>query len=222
MRIDQHFQVDIVRPHVCCAFANTLLSSVLFVLQRLKILQTQFFIRTGSLSTPNLNKIYCLAMRMSLRTYVLSSSMLFPPTDGVRTRIAMNVADTAAVPVVEVKGVEILDVDDESTPKLKRCSSPVPPPPAPCARRGHGFATVFQDVVEVYTAGGECMGFDTKDITTGDLRYAVALKRGVPMSQVQLFCGQSELSDEIPVMIGQLSVAFRSAPGQELFPKIVC
>ena len=65
------------------------------------------------------------------------------------------------------------------------------------------------------------MRFDTKDITTCDLRYAVALRQGVPVSQVQLFCGQSEVSDEMPVMLGQLSVAFRCTPEPALFPMIV-
>ena len=158
---------------------------------------------------------------MSLRTRAPCSSLLLLSAGGIRNRIAMNVADAPAVPVVEVKDVALSDVDGESTPKSKRCSSPVPPPPALRAHRGHGFAPVFEDVVEVYTAGGERMEFNTKDITTGDLRYAVAIRRGVPMSQVQLFCGQSELSDDIPVMVGQLSVAFRRAPELALFPRIV-
>ena len=132
----------------------------------------------------------------------------------------MDGAD-ATVPVVEAEGVVLSDVDGESTPKSKRESSPVPPPPVRHARRGHGFAPVCEDMVEVYTVGGERMQFETKDLTTGDLRYAVALRQGVPVSQVQLLCGQSELSDETPVMVGQLSVAFRSPPEPALFPTIV-
>ena len=132
----------------------------------------------------------------------------------------MDVA-VATLPAVETKGVLLSDADGETTPKSKRDSSPVAPPPPPHIRRGRGFAPVFEDMVEVCTVGGERMQFDTKDITTGDLRYAVALRRGVPVSQVQLFCGQSEVSDEIPVMVGQLSVAFRCAPGPALFPRIV-
>ena len=131
----------------------------------------------------------------------------------------MDAAD-ATVPVVEAEGVVPSDVDGESTPRSKRDSSPVPPP-VRHTRRGHGFAPVCEDMVEVYTVGGERMQFETKDLTTGDLRYAVALRQGVPVSQVQLLCGQSELSDETPVMVGQLSVAFRSPPEPALFPTIV-
>ena len=131
----------------------------------------------------------------------------------------MDDAD-ATGPVVETEGVALSDVDGESTPKSKRESSPVQPP-VRHARRGHGFAPVCEDMVEVYTAGGERMQFDTKDMTTGDLRYAVAMRRGVPVSQVQLLCGQSELSDETLVMVGQLSVAFRCLPEPALFPTIV-
>ena len=76
---------------------------------------------------------------------------------------------------------------------------------------------MFEDRVEVYTVSGERMEFDTKDITTGDLRYAIALRRGLPASQVRLFCGQTEVTDEIPVMVGQLSVAFRFVPEPALF-----
>ena len=111
----------------------------------------------------------------------------------------------------------IADIDGESTPtKSKRESSPTPPY-VPHRRRGHGFAPVFEDRVEVYTVSGERMEFDTKDITTGDLRYAIALRRGLPASQVRLFCGQTEVTDEIPVMVGQLSVAFRFVPEPALF-----
>ena len=132
----------------------------------------------------------------------------------------MDVTDTT-VPVIETKCVVLSDVDGESTPKSKRESSPVPPPPPPHVRRGRGFAPVFEDMVEVFTIGGERMQLDTKHITTGDLRYAVALRRGVPVSQVQLFYGESEVSDETPVMVGQLSVTFRHSPEPSLFPTIV-
>ena len=143
-----------------------------------------------------------------------------PCPTGPAIESAMDLA-VATLPAVETKDVLLSDVDGETTPKSKRDSSPAAPPSPPHIRRGRGFAPVFEDMVEVCTVGGERMQFDTKDITTGDLRYAVALRRGVPVSQVQLFCGQSEVSDEIPVMVGQLSVAFRCAPGPALFPTIV-
>ena len=119
-------------------------------------------------------------------------------------------------PVVETKGTEplahaSLDADGESTPTSKRKNSPVPPQ-APRIRRGQGFALVCLDAVEVYSVAGERMQFDTKDITTGDLRYGVTLSRGVPVSQVRLLCGQSEVGDGTLVMVGQLSVAFRGPP----------
>ena len=134
----------------------------------------------------------------------------------------MDVADaaTAPVPVVETKGVLLSDADGDSTPKSKRETSPSPQP-RPRVRYGHGFAPVVEDVVEVYTAAGECMKFSTKDITTGDLRYAVAMRRGVPVSQVQLLNEQSEVGDDTPVMVGQLSVAFRRAPEVVPFPEIL-
>ena len=74
----------------------------------------------------------------------------------------MEIAD-ATGPVIETKGVVLSDVAGESTPKSKRESSPVPPL-RPHLHRGRGFAPVFEDVVEVYTPGGERMEFDTKDI----------------------------------------------------------
>ena len=122
----------------------------------------------------------------------------------------MDVAD-ATGPVVENEGVTLSDVDSESTPKSKRESSPAFPP-VRHVHRGHGFVPVCKDMVEVYLIRGERMQFDTKDITTGDLRYGVTLSRGVPVSQVRLLCGQSEVGDGTLVMVGQLSVAFRCPP----------
>ena len=140
-----------------------------------------------------------------------------PRRAGSTIEWAMDLA-VATLPAVKTKGVLLSDVDGESTPKAKRDSSPVAPPPPPHIRRGRGFAPVFEDMVEVCTVGGERMQFKTKDITTGDLRHAVAQWRDVPASQVQLFCGQSEVSDDNPVMGEQLSVAIRQAPGPALFP----
>ena len=127
----------------------------------------------------------------------------------------------ATLPAVETKGVLLSDADGETTPKSKRDSSPVAPPPPPHIRRGRGVASVFEDIVEVCSVGGEQMQFKTKDITTSDLRHAVAQWRDVPASQVQLFCGQSEVSDDNPVLGEQLSVAIRRAPGPALFSSTV-
>ena len=132
----------------------------------------------------------------------------------------MDVPDAATVPVLDAKGVIRSDADGECTPKTKRDTSPVPPR-TPRGRYNHGSAPVVEDAVEVYTVGGECMEFCTKDITTGDLRYAVAMRRGVPVSQVQLLCEQSEVDDDTPVMVGQLSVVFRCTSEVASFPKIL-
>ena len=128
----------------------------------------------------------------------------------------METADATRT-VIETKGVVLSDVAGESTPKSKRESSPVPPLP-PHRHRDRGFAPVFEDVIEVYTPGGERMEFDTKDITTVDLKRLVALKRGVPLSQVQLFSGQTQVTDETPIMVGQLNVVFKCALEPECFP----
>ena len=125
------------------------------------------------------------------------------------------------IAAVETKGILLSDIDGETMPKSKRDSSPVVLPLPPHIRRGRGFAPVFEDMVEVCTVGGERMQFKTKDITTGDLRHAVAQWRDVPASQVQLFCGQSEVSDDNPVLGEQLSVAIRRAPGPALFSSTV-
>ena len=102
------------------------------------------------------------------------------------------------------------DVEGETTPKSKRRESSPIPPRVPLVGRGRrGFAPVCQDVLDVETIGGERMQYDTRDMTTADLRIAVAMRRGVASSQVQLFCGEKEVSDESPVLSGQLSVAFR-------------
>ena len=113
-----------------------------------------------------------------------------------------------------------LDADGESTPKSKRKNSPTPPS-APRVRRGHGFAPVCLDAVEVYTAGGERMPFNTEDITTGDLRFAVAVRRGVSPSQVQLLCGELEVSDDTPILSGHLTAAFRCASEPMPFPPML-
>ena len=113
-----------------------------------------------------------------------------------------------------------LDADGESTPKSKRNDSPTPPP-APRVRRGRGFAPVCLDAVEVYTAGGERMPFNTEDITTGDLRFAVAVRRGVSPSQVQLLCGELEVSDDTPILSGHLTAAFSCAPEPMPFPPML-
>ena len=135
--------------------------------------------------------------------------------------LAMKAVDVD-VPALETKNTEQhiqapLDADGESTPKSSnRNKSPVPPQ-VPRIRRSHGFAPVCVDAVEVYTAGGERMPFDTEDITTGDLRFAVAVRRGVLPSQVQLLCGDLEISDETPILSGHVAVAFRCAPEQVPF-----
>ena len=126
-------------------------------------------------------------------------------------------------PGVETKSAGALahvsvDADGELTPKSKRKNS-LTPPPAPRVRRGHGFAPVCLDAVEVYTADGERMPFNTEDITTGDLRFAVAVRRGVSPSQVQLLCGELEVSDDTPILSGHLSAAFRCAPEPVAFPQ---
>ena len=110
-----------------------------------------------------------------------------------------------------------LDANGESTPKSKRKNSPTPPP-APRVRRGHGLAPVCLDAVEVYTTGGERMSFNTEDITTGDLRFAVAVRRGVSPSQVQLLCVELEVSDDTPIVSGHLSAVFRCVPEPVAFP----
>ena len=125
-------------------------------------------------------------------------------------------------PGVETKSAGALahvsvDADGESSPKAKRKNS-LTPPPAPRVRRGHGFAPVCLDAVEVYTADGELMPFNTEDITTGDLRFAVAVRRGVSPSQVQLLCGELEVSDDTPILSGHLSAVFLCAPEPVAFP----
>ena len=129
-------------------------------------------------------------------------------------------------PVMEMKNTEphthvSLDADGESTPtSSKRNKSPVPPQ-APRIRRGQGFAPVCLDAVGVYSVAGERMHFDTKDMTTGDLRFAVAVRHGVLPSQVQLLCGDVEVSDETPILSGHLTVAFRGAPELIAFPQML-
>ena len=128
-------------------------------------------------------------------------------------------------PGVETKSVGALahvslDADGESTPKSNRKDSPTPPP-APRVRRGRGFAPVCLDAVEVYTAGGERMPVNTEDVTTGDLRFAVAVRRGVSPSQVQLLCGELEVSDDTPILSGHLTAAFRCAPEPMAFPPML-
>ena len=65
------------------------------------------------------------------------------------------------------------------------------------------------------------MQFNTPDITTGDLRLAVASRRDVAASQVQLFCGEQELSDDTPVLSEQLSVVPRRASEPPAFPAML-
>ena len=128
-------------------------------------------------------------------------------------------------PAVETKVTEplahaSLESDGESTPTSTRKSSPVPPQ-APRARRGQCFAPVCVDSVEVYSVAGERMHFDTKDITTGDLRFAVAARRGVSPSQVRFFCDEQEVSDETPVLAEQLSVVLQHEPEPLAFPAML-
>ena len=139
--------------------------------------------------------------------------------------LAMEVLDDAEL-AVETQNAELptyapLDANGESTPtSSKRNTSPVPPQ-APRIQRGRGFAPVFLDAVEVYSVAGERMHFDTKDMTTGDLRFAVAVRHGVLPSQVQLLCGDVEVSDETPILSGHLTVAFRGAPELIAFPQML-
>ena len=150
-----------------------------------------------------------------------------PPPAGATSLdvLAMEVVDDAE-PAVETKNADPhthapLDSDGESTPKSsKRNKSPLSPQ-APRIRRGQGFAPVFLDAVEVYSVAGERMQFDTKDTTTGDLRVAVAVRRGVLPSQVQLLCGDLEVSDETPILSGHLTVAFRCAAESSAFPQML-
>ena len=172
----------------------------------------------------------CVLLRVCLAQARRASPTSGPPDDPAME----EAAEAAELVVIKTKGVDLgtpvlhletrpqaalPDADGESTPKSKRREGSPIPPGAPHIRRGgHGFAPVFENVVEVNTAGGERMRFDTKDITTGDLRVAIALRRGLPSSQVQLLCGQIEVSDDTPVDSGQLSVVFRQAPGPATFP----
>ena len=128
-------------------------------------------------------------------------------------------------PVAEKKSAESLahsslDAHGESTPTSKRNNSPIPPQP-PRVRRGQGFAPVFPNAVGVYSVAGERMQLDTKDITTGDLRFAVAVRRGVSPSQVQLLCGELEVSDDTPILSGHLTVVSRCAPEPVAFPPML-
>ena len=77
------------------------------------------------------------------------------------------------------------------------------------------------DFVQVYTVGGEHAEFNTPDITTGDLRLAVASRRGLTASQVQFFCGEQELSDDTPVLSETLSVVLRRASEAPAFPAML-
>ena len=149
-----------------------------------------------------------------------------PPAGAILVDVlAMEAVDDAG-PAVETKNAEPhthapLDTEGESTStSSKRNKSPVPPQ-APRIRRGQGFAPVCLDVVEVYSVAGERMQFDTKDVTTGDLRFAVAVRRGVLPSQVQLLCGDLEVSDDTPILSGHLTVAFRCAPESIAFPPML-
>ena len=128
-------------------------------------------------------------------------------------------------PGVETKSTRALahvslDGDGESTPKSKRKISPTPPP-VPRVRRGHGFTPVCLDAVEVYTVGGERMPFNTEGITTGDLRFAVAVRRGVSPSQVQLLRGELEVSDDTPILSGHLTAAFSCGTEPIAFPSML-
>jgi len=115
------------------------------------------------------------------------------------------------------------DALGDSTPTSSpRAGSPLPPPPVPRVRRARGSAPVCVDFVEVYTVGGEHTQIDaTKGITTGDLRFAVATRRGVAASQVQLFCDKQEISDDTPVLSEQLSVVLRHASEPPAFPAML-
>ena len=129
-------------------------------------------------------------------------------------------------PLVRTKVAEPLaqvpmDAAGEATPTSKRDMSPVPPQ-APRIRRGHGFAPVLSDTVEVYSVGGERMYFDDiEDMTTGRLRLVVSVRRGVLPSQVQLLCGEFEISDDMPILSGHLTVCIRRAQEQIEFPQML-
>ena len=128
-------------------------------------------------------------------------------------------------PDAETKSAEALahvslDADGESTPKSKRENSPTPPPP-PRVRRGNGFAPVCLDAAEEYSACGERMPFNIEYVATGDLRFAVTVRRGVSPSQVQLLIGELEVSDDTPVLSGHLTAAFRCAPEPIAFPPML-
>ena len=140
----------------------------------------------------------------------------------------------AADPALEAQGVEssvaLLHMDARSDnekatshdgpgdttppPSSRRSGSPVPPPPpVPRRTRGRGSALVCVDFVEVYTAGGEHAQFDAmKWVTTADLRFAVATRRGVAASQVRFFCGEQELDDDAPVLTEHLSAVLLHEP----------
>ena len=132
--------------------------------------------------------------------------------------VSESIVDTkVAEPLAQVP----LDADGEATPTSKRDMSPVPPQ-APRLRRGHGFAPVCSDVVEVYSVGGERIHFDdTKDMTTGRLRLEVSIRLGVLPSQVQLLCGEVEISDDMPILSESLTVCLRRAQEQVEFSQLL-
>lgn len=111
--------------------------------------------------------------------------------------------------------------DTTPPPSSRRSGSPVPPP-APVPRRSRGSAPVCVDFVHVYTAGGEHAQFDaTKCITTADLRFAVATRRGLAASQVRFLCGEQELDDDAPVLTEELSVVLLHEPEPPPFPAML-
>ena len=132
--------------------------------------------------------------------------------------VSESLVDTKVVdPLAQVPS----DVDGEATPTSKRDMSPAPPQ-APRIRRGHGFAPVCSDVVEVYSVGGEHMYFDdTKDMTTGRLRLEVSIRLGVLPSQVQLLCDEVEISDDMPILSESLTVCLRRTQGQVEFSQLL-
>ena len=113
--------------------------------------------------------------------------------------------------------------DTTPPPSSRRSGSPVPPPaPVPRRTRGRGCAPVCVDSVQVYTAGGDRAQFGaTKCITTADLRFAVATRRGLAASQVRFFCGEQELDDDAPVLTEELSVVLLHEPEPPPFPAML-
>ena len=61
----------------------------------------------------------------------------------------------------------------------------------------------------------------TKCITTADLRFAVATRRGLAASQVRFFCGEQEVSDDALVLTEHLSVVLLHEPEPLPFPAML-